>query len=142
MGGGFRDIRWNVGLQRNPRKQAEFSRENTWLLMTSRFLNPQVDRTDNMQPEMESTLSVNRDKILVSMDIRDDKGLAFACVVDESAEDGLIMLDAQQLTKAEEKVHFRISKRELKSEASTLMLVAVDTGGNFRKISKSLLGAE
>ncbi|MEZ6039898.1 MAG: hypothetical protein R3C20_05290 [Planctomycetaceae bacterium] len=142
MGGGFRDIRWNVGLQRNPRKQAEFSRENTWLLMTSRFLNPQVDRTDNMQPEMESTLSVNRDKILVSMDIRDDKGLAFACVVDESAEDGLIMLDAQQLTKAEEKVHFRISKRELKSEASTLMLVAVDTGGNFRKISKSLPGAE
>ena len=138
MGGGFRDIRWNVGLQRNRREQAGFSKENGWLLMTSRFLNSAADRTDNTRPDIEPELSMNRDNILVSMKIKDDRGLAFACVVDESAEDGLIMLDARKLTKAEEQVDFRIAKRDLKSTASKLMLVAIDTGGNFRRLSKPL----
>ena len=136
MGGGFRDIRWNVGVKRNPRGQAGFSKENSWLLMTSRFLNPDVDRTDNVQPTLDAQLSTSRDNILIRMNVHDDKGLAFACVVDESDKGGLIMLDARKLTGATEQIQFRVPRRDLNNPESKLMLVAVDTGGNFRKLSK------
>lgn len=137
MGGGFRDIRWNVGLKRNSRAQARFSRENAWLLMTSRFLNPLVNRTDNTKPELDVQTTNSREAIAATLNVRDDKGLAFACVVDESAADGLIMLDAQRLSGAEQQLTFRIAKRDLKSQQSRLMFVAVDTGGNFRRVSRS-----
>jgi hypothetical protein len=136
MGGGFRDIRWNVGVRQDPRRQAGFSKENSWLLMTSRFLNPDVDRTDNVQPTMDAQVIPSRDHVLVKMDVRDDKGLAFACVVEDSVERGLIMLDARKLTGTTPQIQFRIALRDLNNPASKLMLVAVDTGGNFRKLTK------
>lgn len=53
MSNGFRQIRRNLS-PRTPRsKLVTFSDVNTHLLMSSRFLNPKLDRTDNVGPEAD-----------------------------------------------------------------------------------------
>lgn len=138
MGGGFRDIRWNAGVKRNPRAQAGFSRENIWLMMTSRFLNDRVDRTDNIKPSIDVQMRNSRDSIVATIKASDNKGLAFAAVVDDSADDGLLMLKARKLEGTNQEFRVSLRKRDIKSINSKLMFVAIDTGGNFRRVTKPL----
>ncbi|MBI1311608.1 hypothetical protein GC176_09910 [bacterium] len=142
MGGGFRDIRWNVGLRRNSRQQAGFSRENAWFLMTSRFLNPEVDRSDSVRPSATMNVSFQVRTAVATIDAEDDRGLAFACLVDVSANDGLLMIAARQLTGKKQKVEFRLSASDFKSRESQLLLIVVDTGGNHKQVKQNIFSAQ
>ncbi len=60
MGNGFRNLRYNFTTSRT--RHAQFSDENARLLMASRYLNPELDPTDNTPPQV--TLPVQNTPIL------------------------------------------------------------------------------
>jgi hypothetical protein len=52
MGNGFRNMRWNFAAQPAPDKTVFFSEENTALLLSSRYLATDLDRSDDAPPQV------------------------------------------------------------------------------------------
>jgi len=138
MGGGFRNIRWNVGLKRNSRQQAGFSKEHGWLLMTSRFLNAKVDRTDNVPPTATMQLKLQGRSVMATIEAADDKELAYISLVNVQKAKGRLLLDAKKLSGKTQTVRFRIDAREFTDRSTEILMMVVDGGGNHRQIKRKL----
>ncbi|MEO2014070.1 MAG: hypothetical protein ABGZ53_06830 [Fuerstiella sp.] len=138
MGQGFRNLRWNVGLRRNSRLQASFSRESGWMLMTSRYLNPEVDRTDNVRPKANVTLENKGTSIMVTVAASDDKQLSLLSMVEVTERDGRQLIEARRLSGTSATVRFRITPSSVTSRDPKLQFILVDGGGNHQKVSRSL----
>ncbi|MGZ0166460.1 MAG: hypothetical protein ACKVII_21255 [Planctomycetales bacterium] len=138
MAQGFRSLRWNVGLKRNPREQAVFSPENAALLMTSRFLNPDVDRTDNTQPKLKLQLTVKGQGLAATIEASDDKVLRYAAIVEVTEKAGRQLLQARPLSKPNESITFELKRDQVTSDNPELQAFVVDGGGNMNRVTKRL----
>lgn len=138
MAQGFRSLRWNVGLKRNPREQAVISPENAAFMMTSRYLNPRVDRTDNNQPTLKLELSVKGKNLMATIQADDDKELRLACIVEVTERAGRQLLQARKLSKPAETAVFRISRNNVTSDTPILQAIVVDAGGNMNQVTQQL----
>jgi len=138
MGQGFRSLRWNVGLRSNPRSQASFSKENAWMLMTSRYLNSDVDRSDNTRPKIDVTLEIKGSNLQATVEATDDKKLSLLTVVEVTKDDGRQLIAARQLSGDSETIKLRITPADVSSRNPNLQFILIDAGGNHRKVSRSL----
>lgn len=138
MAQGFRSLRWNVGLRRNSREQAVFSPENAALLMTSRFLNPEVDRTDNTQPTLKLHLAANGKNLTATIEAADDKVLRYAAIVEVTEKAGRQLLQARPLSRQTERVSFKLTRDQVTSDDPKLQAFVVDAGGNMNRVTKQL----
>lgn len=138
MGQGFRSLRWNVGLQRNTRLKASFSKENALMLMTSRYLNSEIDRSDNTRPKAEVSIKQVGLNLQVDVNATDDKNLSLLTVVEVTKNDGRQLVATRQLSGKQDSVKLRITPKDVSSRNPTLQFILIDAGGNHRKISRSL----
>ena len=134
MAQGFRNLRWNVGLKDNPARGASFSDENASLLMTSRFINPNVDRTDSEPPRVEFSLRSAGKKIQVVIDAQDDKSLARVSVIQWIPSGGRELLTLETVSGAN--VRKEILVVPIGRPPIELQCIAVDGGGNFGRSTR------
>ena len=137
MSQGFRNLRWNVGSRKNPRLQARFSKENAWMLMSSRYLNPLIDRTDNSPPTADLQLQWRGDMIAATITARDDKELRLLSIVEVTSNEGRQIMEARELQGAEQTLRMQLAPKGLDGNTQ-IQAIVVDTGGNHRKITKSI----
>jgi hypothetical protein len=142
MGQGFRNLRWNVGSLRGVRqraassKTAAFSKENAWLLMASRYLNQQVDRTDNRPPKVVLDTSRTSGGIVVTVDATDESGLSTVVLLDRSESDRK-MVAGQRLSGQRQTTKLLLPAAQLPNGPVRLQVLVVDTGGNMTKVMRS-----
>lgn len=137
MAQGFRSLRWNVGLKRNAREQAVFSPENAALMMASRFLNPEVDRSDDSQPKVTLQLSVQGRNLVATIDAEDDQKLRYASIVEVTENAGRQLLQARNLKKQSDRITFQITRDQVTSDRPKLQAIVVDSGGNMNRVTQT-----
>jgi hypothetical protein len=136
MAQGFRNLRWNVGVRSNPRLAATFSDENAAILMTSRFINEAVDRSDQRPPEVELDVRRVGKQLQVTVRCRDETQLARLTLVDVTAASGRELLVSGPLTGQQQMVRTALDSSKLGGVASSLQAIVIDGGGNFAKVAK------
>lgn len=139
MGQGFRNLRWNVSARKNRRLQARFSKESAWMLMSSRYLNPLVDRTDNVRPTADLQLQQQRNRVAATIQVADNRALRLLVVVEVTAEEGRQIMEARELEGTEQSLQLRLTPKRA-GGPTKIQLIVVDAGGNHQKITKSLSG--
>jgi hypothetical protein len=77
---GFRNIRWNFADPPQPEKGGSFTEDNVRLMLSSRFLSTELDRSDNVGPRVTLrivTAALDRQpaKVTVAVDTTDDRAL-------------------------------------------------------------------
>ncbi len=108
------------------------------MLMTSRYLNPEVDRTDNVRPKANVTLENKGTSIMVTVAASDDKQLSLLSMVEVTERDGRQLIEARRLSGTSATVRFRITPSSVTSRDPKLQFILVDGGGNHQKVSRSL----
>ena len=136
MAQGFRNLRWNVGVRSNPRLAATFSDENAAILMTSRFINEAVDRSDHRPPEVALDVHRSGKQLQVTVRCRDETQLARLTLVDVTAASGRELLVSGPLTGKEQTVRLSWDSSTLRGPESSLQAIVIDGGGNFTKVTK------
>ncbi len=111
MAQGFRNLRWNVGVRSNPRLAATFSDENAAILMTSRFINEAVDRSDHRPPEVALDVHRSGKQLQVTVRCRDETQLARLTLADVTAASGRELLVSGPLTGKSKRSAFRGTRR-------------------------------
>ncbi|HSG72147.1 MAG TPA: hypothetical protein VLA12_17155 [Planctomycetaceae bacterium] len=134
MGNGFRNLRQNFTASK--RKKAQFSDDNARLLMSSRYLNPDLDRTDNTAAEVDLKLVVEgRMTLYADLTLKDDKGLR-ALVLTDTIEGTIV--EGQELSGKETTLRVKLNKVALRDGEVKVMAIVTDTGGNQTRVTRSL----
>jgi hypothetical protein len=136
MAQGFRNLRWNVGVRANPRIAATFSDENAAMLMTSRFINEAVDRSDQLPPEVALDVRTVGKQLQITVRCRDETQLARLTLVEVTAASGRELLVSGPLKGQEQTVRLPLDSSTLRESNSALQAIVVDGGGNFTKVTK------
>lgn len=140
MGQGFRNLRWNVGLRQNPRLSGTFSKENGWMLMTSRYLNSEVDRDDNTPPQLRTSIKADRNSLNLEVVATDDRQLSLLTIVEVTKDDGRQLIYSRKLSGKEDTVRFRVLPSHVSSNRPKLQFILIDAGGNHRKQIEEIPG--
>lgn len=134
MGNGFRNLRRNF-TPSNPRLVG-FSDENASLLMSSRYLNPELDVTDNTPPQVELNLVVERPRSLFAVAKAADKnGLRSAVFSDTVAR---TIVAGQKLNGSSRMIRQRINQAKLKDGSVAIRVIVTDEGGNQTRVEQTL----
>jgi hypothetical protein len=135
MGNGFRNMRANFADPPQPDKTANFSEDTARLLMSSRHLVPDLDRTDNVPPEatiriLGAALDKHPASVTVSFEASDDRGLR-AVLFFAQHQDGTVggrWLTGKRQSFSQQLVIERPKSREVAIEA-----YVTDQGGNLTR---------
>ena len=131
MSNGFRNIRRNLSRATRRSDLVTFSDVNTELLMCSRYVNPQLDLTDNELPKVElKMVGVGRAGIRVAVTATDNTGLRAWAVLDKS-QDSLIAGGKLRGNSWSEQINLP-AKPE--NGVFHLTLIVADQGGNQTRI--------
>lgn len=134
MGNGFRNLRRNFSPSSS--RRVGFSNENAALLMSSRYLNPELDRADNTPPTVELKLIVEPPRSLfASVSATDDTGLRTAVFSDMVA--GTIV-GGQKLKGSFQNFKMRIPQAKLKDGNIEVRVIVTDDGGNQTRVEQLL----
>jgi hypothetical protein len=127
MGNGFRNLRWNSG---GGGRRVSFSEENARLLMSSRYLNDELDLTDDQPPTVEAKFAGARGTITVKAS--DDRGLRAYVLVDRT-KGSVVAGGTLKGTTAE----FKEARPNGggKSPSQTFQLIVSDSGGHQTRIN-------
>jgi hypothetical protein len=125
-----------VGVRSNPRLAATFSDENAAILMTSRFINEAVDRSDHRPPEVALDVRRSGKQLQVTVRCRDETQLARLALVDVTAASGRELLVSGPLTGTEQTGRLSWDSSTLGGPDSSLQAIVIDGGGNFTKVTK------
>ena len=137
MSNGFRQIRRNLTSRTPKSKRVTFSDINTLLLMSSRYLNSEIDRDDNTPPKIGiEVLSVNRAtaRVKLRLTASDDNGLRAFAIHDQNAE----------AYAAGDEIEGKQFEKEMtvvgkpKDGSLNLTLIVVDAGGNQTREKREL----
>ena len=135
MSNGFRRMRQNLS-PRTPRSQmVTFSDLNTHLLMSSRFLNPALDRSDNTKPEASlEVLDVATASGLVRLKVaaKDPSPLRVFGIHDRHAAD---FIDGSPIEGNEFEAEITVRAKPEDGTISLVLIVA-DDGGNISRVRK------
>jgi len=130
MGNGFRNLRWNLSPNGGPGgKKVCFSDEDARLLMSSRYLNPQLDLSDTQAPKVEATLKKNAAAWTVSVKATDNSGLRSILFFNKSAGS---TLDGRELSGKSAQFTHRLP--DPKSDLD-LQLIVTDNGGHQTRVN-------
>lgn len=138
MNNGFRNIRRNLLPQTQQSQLVTFSDLNTHLLMSSRFLNPQLDRTD--QTPAKASLKIldvapRTGLVRLSVTASDDSGLRVFGIHDENNGSGdFIAGAALNSEKLEQELTVKVQP---KGGKISVELIVVDNGGNQTRRRKT-----
>ncbi len=134
MGNGFRALRVNLDKRILSDKRVRFSDDNALLLAGSRFLNPELDRTDSKNPDGKLSI-VNRvspENCMIKLSASDDKSLSAAVFFD--AVRGSVV-GSRQLSGKSQEIELALP---LRPESATgklkLSVQIIDGGGNIRQV--------
>lgn len=133
MGNGFRNLRYNFTSSRTRRVQ--FSDENARLLMASRYLNPGLDETDNISPELSMTLTATRSQLFAEVTATDN--LSLTSIVFLDTVEGSIV-EGQSLKGPEATLRQRIDKAKLRDGEVEILCIVTDAGGNQTRVPVKL----
>lgn len=133
MGNGFRNLRNNFTSSRIRRVQ--FSDENARLLMSSRYLNPELDRTDNKPPVATLKLTATRSQLFAELTATDDHQLTSVLFYDK-VEGSII--EGRALDGSEAKFEQKITKAKLREDQVEVMCIVTDSGGNQTRVTETL----
>lgn len=133
MAQGFRHLRWNVGVRDDPRRSGVFSEENAGMLMTSRFINPAVQQTDNEKPIIQATVNRRGSNLSVSIDASDETSLARITVIQIIPGGGRELIWSKPINETQMKRTISVVPRPVQGRAGpvTIQVIAIDSGGNF-----------
>lgn len=139
MSQGFRDLRWNVGLKTNRTQRCRFSDATAAMVMTSRFLNDSVDRTDNTRPDAKIQVTIREPNAIVEIKATDDRTLTFLYLI-ESGPFGRQVIEGRELNGKSETVKLTVNGRDLDRDANEFVAIVVDGGGNQRRVGSKIIG--
>jgi hypothetical protein len=125
MGNGFRNLRWNFGAPSG--KQVAFSEENARLLMSSRYLAQDLDRTDDQPPRVAVRVDKRAGRSTVTVKSSDNTGLRAIVLVDRNA--GSIFA-GRQLTGRTQTFSQRLPFGGGKAKEPSVQVIVTDQGGN------------
>lgn len=134
MGNGFRNLRRNFSPS-NPRRVG-FSTENASLLMSSRYLNSELDVSDKEPPKVELKLVVEKPRSLFA-EVAASDNIALRSVVFSDGVAGSIV-DGQKLSGSSKKFRQRINQAKLKDGSVEIRVIVTDEGGNQTRVRRSL----
>lgn len=137
MSNGFRNIRRNLSSKTPKNNLVTFSDANTLLLSSSRYLNREIDRTDDTQPIVEfEIVDVARATGQVKLQLK---------AADESALRGYVVLDRNASTLIDfgtlkDKVQGQqlIVRPQAKNGKVRLTMIVVDQGGNQTRVHQEV----
>lgn len=134
MGNGFRNLRRNFSP--SSARRVGFSNENASLLMSSRYLNVELDNTDASPPKVEMELIADRSRSLyAAVTVSDNGGLRTAVFSDVVA--GTIVA-GQRLSGSQQTFRTRIPQAKLKDGSVEIRVIVTDSGGNQTRVQRSL----
>ena len=124
MGNGFRNLRWNSG---GGGRKVRFSEENARLLMSSRYLNDELDMTDDEPPTVEAKFAGSGARGTINVKATDDRGLRAYVLVDRTK--GTVVAGGTLKGKSAE---FKEPRRDAggKAPSQTYQLIVTDSGGH------------
>ncbi len=133
MGNGFRNLRQNFNT--STARWARFSNENASLLMSSRYLNPNLDHQDNTPADVEMTLEAAGSNLLADLTARDEGGIR-AVVFSDMVAGTIIAGTALDATELTERV--RLPRVEVRNGEVEIRVIVTDSGGNQTRVTKKL----
>lgn len=134
MGNGFRNLRRNFSPS-NPRRVG-FSNENAALLMSSRYLNSEIDISDSKPPNVELKLVVEKPQSLFAEVTASDNTALRAAVFSDGIAGTII--DGQKLSGTSKKFRQRINQAKLKDGSVEIRVIVTDEGGNQTRVRQTL----
>ncbi len=135
MGHGFRSLQVNYLPTKSKSKRMAFSRENGRLLSVSRYLFPDVDRTDNTAPTAEVTARLVKGTsptVAVSLKAIDEKGLRAVVFYDPQSD---CVIGGAELKDEEQEVDLKLPIKNLKPGEFKLVTMLADGGGNITSVT-------
>ena len=133
MSNGFRNIRRNLSRSTRPADLVTFSDWNTNLLMSSRYVNPHLDFSDDEGPKVEfEAVMPARSGLVVDVKVTDNRGLR-AWVVSDKAQDSIIAGGKLQSKEWSQKITL---PAKAESGQFQLTLIVADEGGNQTRVQK------
>jgi hypothetical protein len=134
MGNGFRNLRRNFSPS-SPNRVG-FSNENAALLMSSRYLNSELNVTDNEPPKVELKLVVEKPRSLFA-EVTASDNTSLRSVVFSDGVAGTIV-DGQKLNGSSKKLRHRINQAKLKDGSVEIRVIVTDEGGNQTRVEQTL----
>lgn len=137
MSNGYRNIRRNLSSKTPQSKMVTFSDANTLLLSSSRYLNREIDRTDDTKPIVEfEIVDIARATGQVKLQLK---------AADETALRGYVVMDRNASTLIDfgplkDKVHGQqlIVRPQAKNGKVRLTMIVVDQGGNQTRVQQEV----
>ncbi len=138
MAQGFRNLRWNVGIHSNPTLQARYSDENAAMLMASRYLNVEVDRSDARKPEVKLILESSGGQVKAKVRATDDKNLNLVALVVVTESRGRQLIAMSKVNGVTHELQSDIPRSVFGDTIEAVQVIAVDSGGNHGKVTRTL----
>ena len=135
MGNGFRNLRWNFPLQGKPQldRRVRFSDENARLLMSSRYLNPALKRTDTQPPQILSPkLQKQPGAWTLTLKASDNTTLRSLVVIDRTAGS---VIAGRALTGTTQDIRERLTPIDPKSPDLKVQIILTDDGGHQTRLT-------
>ena len=134
MGNGFRNLRSNFLPSRS--RWARFSPDNTRLLMSSRYINTQLDRRDNKKAQASLTLAVSGSSLVAQLNAKDDAGLRAVVFMDNVRGS---VFHGKDLSGQELKLRERLPRPEVNDSGEVeIRAIVTDNGGNQTVVTEKL----
>lgn len=137
MGNGFRQIRRNLTPQTPRSRLVTFSDINAQLLMSSRFLNPELDRTDDVPPTADMEIlgtSPTTGQIQLRITAADSTGLRAYALFDNNAG-SLVSGGPLNRETVDDKA---LISAKMANGMQRFTLIVTDNGGNQTRVTKQI----
>jgi hypothetical protein len=138
MGGGFRELRWNLDPQAAASRKASFSEENARMLMSSRYLTNDLQLDDFDPPRVELELTRRGRGLAVAVRAEDDVGLRAALLYDRTRQAASVVGGRALRGKAQEFVQQLPAESLAPGQEPKVEVFVSDNGGNVTRVTKSL----
>jgi hypothetical protein len=135
MGHGFRNMQVNFRRSPDKTKQVTFSRDNARLLGISRYLNSDIDLTDNNPPTAELSVRLIKGSspaVAASLKAADDRELRAVVFYDPQND---TVIGSHELKGRNQSIEQKLPVPALKSGEFKLVALLADGGGNIAHIA-------
>lgn len=134
MGNGFRNLRNNFFPSQS--RWARFSPDNTRLLMSSRYINSELDHSDNTKAQVGLKLAIRGSSLVAQLDAKDDTGLR-AVVFSDSVRGSVF--HSKDLSGKVVSYRERLPTPALNNSGEVeIRAVVTDNGGNQTVVTEKL----
>lgn len=138
MGGGFRELRWNLDPQAPANRKAGFSEDNARMLMSSRYLAADLNLDDFDPPRVELELIRKGKSLSASVRAEDDVGLRALLFYDRTKEAASLVGGKPLRGKSQELVQPLPAELLAPGLQPKVEVFVSDNGGNVTRVTKSL----